>query len=138
MKKIVLSFEGYGTAPGGNGVTVKVWNHVASAWQNAQTGSGGSDETISITLSSNLTDYIDMDSDGVGYLYVLARTTNPSDGVIPAVIYCDYDKCVLTVEGMTHVKFGFLTDRDEVSVKPFIWHTEFAVIGWYFENVQAT
>jgi hypothetical protein len=38
VKKIVLAFEGYGTAPSGNGVTIKVWNHVAQAWQNAQTG----------------------------------------------------------------------------------------------------
>jgi len=138
VKSIVLSFEGYGTAPAGNGVTVKVWNHVTSAWENAQTGSGGSDETITITLSSNLTDYIDMDSSAVGYLYVLARTTYPSDGSTPAVLYCDYGACVLTVEGVTHVKFGSLADRDNVSVKPFIWHTEFMVIGWMFENVEAT
>jgi hypothetical protein len=138
MKKIVLSFEGYGTAPAGNGATIKVWNHVASAWENAQTGSGGSDETIVITLTSNLTNYINMDSSGVGYLYLLARTTNPSDGVSVAVIYCDYVKCVLTVEGLSHVKFGTYNDADETSVKPFLWHTEFMVIGWMFENVPET
>jgi len=138
VKKIVLSFEGYGTAPAGNGVTTKVWNHVAAAWQNAQTGSGGADETISITLTSNLTDYIEMDSTGVGYIYLLARTTNPSDGVTPAVLYCDYAKCVLTVEGLTHVKLSSYNDADDVSVKPFLWHSEFQVIGWMFENVPAT
>jgi len=138
VNKIVLSFEGYGTAPAGNGVTIKVWNHVAAAWQNAQTGSGGADETISITLTSNLTDYIEMDSSGVGYIYLLARTINPSDGVTAAVLYCDYAKCVLTVEGLTHVKFGSYNDSDEVSVKPFLWHSEFQVIGWMFENVPAT
>jgi len=138
VKKIVLSFEGYGTAPSGNGVTIKVWNHVTSAWENAQAGTGGADETITITLSSNLTNYIEMDSSGVGYIYLLARTTNPSNGVTPAVIYCDYVKCVLTVEGLTHVKLGTYNDADEVSVKPFLWHTEFTSIGWMFENVQAT
>jgi len=138
LKKIVLSFEGYGTAPGGNGVTVKVWNHVISAWENAETGTGGSDETITITLDSALTNFVDMDSEGVGYIYVLARTTNPSDGGTAAVLYCDYDECVLTVEGITHLKFGTHRDADEVSVKPFIWHTEFMVIGWYIENVEAT
>ena len=138
VKKIVLSFEGYGTAPSGNGITIKVWNHVAAAWQNAQVGTGGADETISITLSSSLTDYIEMDSSGVGYIYLLARTTNPSNGTTPAVLYCDYAKCVLTVEGLTHVKFGSYNDADDVSVKPFLWHTEFQVIGWMFENVPAT
>jgi hypothetical protein len=138
VKKIVLSFEGYGTAPGGNGFTVKVWNHVAAAWQNAQAGTGGADETISVTLTSSLTDYIETDSSGVGYLYLLARTTNSSDGSTPAVLRCDYVKCVLTVEGLTHVKFGSYNDADDVSVKPFLWHTEFQIIGWIFENVSAT
>ena len=138
VNKIVLSFEGYGTAPGGNGVTVKVWNHVSSAWESAATGTGGADETITITLSSNLTDYIDMDSSGVGYIYVLARTTNPSDGSTAAVLYCDYEKSVLTVEGITHVKFGSYRDVDQTSVKPFLLHSEFMVTGWMFENVPET
>lgn len=138
VKKIVLSFEGYGTAPSGNGVTVKAWNHVTSAWESPATGIAGSDETIRITLTSNLTDYIDMNSDGVGYIYLLARTTNPSDGVTPAVLYSDYDKCVLTVESLTHVKFGSYRDVDETSVKPFLWHSEFMVTGWMFENVPET
>jgi hypothetical protein len=47
VKKIVLAFEGYGTAPGGDGVSVKAWNHVAGAWQNAQEGgAGGADEAL--------------------------------------------------------------------------------------------
>jgi len=138
VNKIVLSFEGYGTAPAGNGITIKVWNHVTSAWENAQTGTGGADETITITLMSNITNYIEMDSSGVGYIYLLARTTNPSDGVTPAVLYCDYVRCTLTVEGLTHVKFGTFNDADDVSVKPFLLHTEFLVIGWMFENVPAT
>jgi hypothetical protein len=138
VKQIVVSFEGYGTAPGGNGVTVVVWNHIASTWENPATGTAGSDETITLTLTSNITDYIDMDSDGVGYIYVLAATSNPSDGATPAVLYCDYAKCVLTVEGITHVKFGSYRDVDETSVKPFLWHSEFMVTGWMFENVPET
>lgn len=138
VKQIALSFEGYGTAPAGNGVTIKVWNHVSAAWENAQTGSGDSDETITITLTSNVVSFIEMDSSGVGYIYLLARTTDPSDGVIPAVLHCDYVKCTLTVESLTHIKFGTFHDADDVSVKPFLLHTEFQVIGWMFENVPAT
>ncbi|MFQ6073651.1 MAG: hypothetical protein ACE5KC_00385 [Candidatus Bathyarchaeia archaeon] len=138
VKKIVLNFEGYGTAPAGNGVTVVVWNHVTSAWENSVIGTGGADETVTMTLTSNLTDYIDMDSDGVGYIYFLARTTNPSDGATPAVLYCDYAECVLTVEGITHLRFGGYRDVDETSVKPFLWHSEFMVKGWMFENVPET
>ena len=134
VKKIVLKFEGYGTAPAGNGVTVKVWNFTASAWQNAQTGTAGSDEEIVIALISSLTDYIDAN----GYVYLLARTTNPSDGVSAAAIFCDYSDCTVTVEGITYVDIASYRDEDEVRVKPFLWRTEFTVKTWLFENVQVT
>jgi len=131
VKKIVLKFEGYGTAPAGNGVTVKVWNFTASAWQNAQAGTGGGDEIVTITLTSSLTDFIDED----GYVYLLARTTNASNGATPAVIYCDYSECGITVEGITYVDIVSYRDEDEVRVKPFLWRTEFLVRTWLFENV---
>jgi len=134
VKKIVLKFEGYGTAPAGNGVTVKAWNSEASAWQNTQTGTGGGDEDIIITVESSLTDFIDSD----GYVYLLARTTNVSDGVSPAVIYCDYADCLVTVEGITYVDMISYRDVDEVRVKPYIWRTEFTVKTWLFENVTVT
>jgi hypothetical protein len=138
LNKIVLSFEGYGTAPVGSGVTIKVWNHITSSWEHVQTGSGSSDETVTITLTTELPDFVEMDSSGVGYIYLLARTTNPSDGVTPAVLYCDYVKCTLTVLSLTHIKFGTFHDADDVSVKPFLLHTEFLVIGWMFENEPTT
>jgi len=134
VKKVVLKFEGYGTAPAGNGVTVKVWNFTASSWQNAQTGTGGSDQEVLITLTSSLTDFIDAD----GYVCLLARTTNPSDGVSAAAIYCDYSEGAVTVEGITYVDIVSYRDEDEVRVKPFLWRTEFTVKTWLFENVQVT
>jgi hypothetical protein len=138
VNKISLSLEGYGTAPAGNGVTIKVWNNVSATWENAQTSSGSSDEVVTITLTADMASFVEMDSQGVGYIYLLARTTNPSDGVTPAVLHCDYVKCTLTVTGLTHIKFGSFHDADDVSVKPFLLHTEFQVIGWMFENVPAT
>jgi len=131
VKKIVWKFEGYGTAPAGNGVTIKVWNFAASAWQNAQAGTGGGDETVTITLTSSLTGFIDVD----GYVYLLARTTNASDGATAAVIYCDYPECEITVEGITYADVISYRDEDEVRVKPFLWRTEFLVKTWLFENV---
>jgi hypothetical protein len=131
VKKIVLAFEGYGTAPAGNGVTIKVWNHVAQAWQNTQSGTGGADETITITLTSNLTDYID-DS---GYVWLLARTTNPSDGTTPTVLYCDYAYCTVTVNGITYLDIVSYRDADRVDVKPFIFRTEFTLKSWSFEDI---
>ncbi|MBT0161020.1 hypothetical protein G4O51_13670 [Candidatus Bathyarchaeota archaeon A05DMB-2] len=131
VKKIVLAFEGYGTAPAGNGVIIKVWNHVASAWQNAQSGTGGADETISITLTSSLTDYID-DS---GYVWLLAKTTNPSDGITPAILYCDYACCTVTVNGITYLDIVSYRDADRVDVKPFIFRTEFTLKSWSFEDI---
>jgi hypothetical protein len=132
VKKMVLSFEGYGTAPGGNGVSVKVWNHEASAWQNAQTGgAGGIDETITVTLVSELPDYVDQD----GYVWLLARTLYASDGATPAVLYCDYVCCVVTVNGISYCDIAGFRNLDRVDVKPFIFRTEFTVKSWFFENI---
>lgn len=131
VKKIVLAFEGYGTAPAGNGVTIKVWNHVASAWQNAQAGTGGADETITITLTSDVTDYVDDN----GYVWLLARTTNASNGTTAAIIYCDYVSCTVTVNGITYLDIFSFRDADRVDVKPFIFRTEFVLTSWAFENV---
>jgi len=134
LKQLVLKFEGYGSAPGGNGVTIKVWNFSASAWQNAASGTGISDEVLTITLTSSLKDYVDAN----GYVYLLAKTTNPSDGVTPAALYCDYAEMGLMVNGITYADILTYEDRDEVRVKPFLWRTEFIVKSWLFENVPIT
>jgi hypothetical protein len=131
VKQVVLAFEGYGTSPTGNGVTVKAWNHVASAWQNAQTGTGVADEIIVIAITSNLTDYVDDD----GYVWFLARTTDPSDGATPAILYCDYANCTVTVNGITYLDVVGFRDADLVDVKPFIFRTEFTLKSWSFEDI---
>jgi hypothetical protein len=132
VKKLTLVFEGYGTAPGSNGVIIKVWNHVAGAWQTPQTGgAGGTDETINVTLTSDLPDYID---DG-GYVWLLARTLSASDGSIPAVLYCDYACCTVTVNGISYCDVAGFRTLDRVDVKPFIYRTEFTVKSWFFENI---
>ena len=134
VKKMVLCFEGYGDAPAGNGVTVKAWNSEVSAWQNAETGTGAADEEVTITLDSSLTDFIDSD----GYVYLLARTTNASNGSSPAIIYCDYADCLVTIEGITYVDMVSYRDTDDVRFKPYIWRTEFTVKTWLFEDVTVT
>jgi len=134
VKKMVLKFEGYGDAPAGNGVTVKAWNSEASEWQSTQTGTGGGDEELTIVLDSSLTDFIDSS----GYVYLLARTTNASDGDSPAAIHCDYADCLVTVEGISYVDIVSYRDMDDVRFKPYIWRTEFTVKTWLFENVTVT
>lgn len=131
VKRIILAFEGYGTAPAGNGVVIKVWNHVASAWQNVQIGTGGADETIILDVGSNLTNYVDDE----GYVWLLARTANPSDGDVSAVLYCNYVSCAITVNGIAYLDIVSFRDADVVDVKPFIYRTEFALKSWFFENV---
>jgi hypothetical protein len=128
----VLSFEGYGTAPVGNGITVKVWNHVASAWQQAQIGTGSGDETVTITLSANWPDFIDAD----GYVWLLARTTNPSNGSTPAVLYCDFVQCTIQVYGITYCDVVSYRNIDVTDVKPFLCRTEFLLKGWLFESIS--
>ncbi|RLG56736.1 MAG: hypothetical protein DRN88_03825 [Candidatus Hydrothermarchaeota archaeon] len=107
VKKIIAKFEGYGTAPSGNGVTMKIWNHVSSVWEHEQTGTGDSDETLKITITSNIDDYIDND----GYIWILARTTNPSDGTTEAILYCDYAECYIT-RSKFRVDYTPISDRD--------------------------
>ncbi|MEM3356607.1 MAG: hypothetical protein QW166_02140 [Candidatus Bathyarchaeia archaeon] len=133
LKRIVLSFEGYGTAPNGNGAVIKVWNFSASAWQNAVSGSGGADETLTIVLDSNLNDYV-----RDGYAYLLAKTAHPSNGSTSAILHCDFAEICFTVNGITYADVHTYQDRDDVRVKPFLWRTEFIVKSWLFENVPVT
>jgi len=73
IKSIVLSFEGYGTAPDGDGVALLVWNHVTSVWEHGVWNIAASDETLTLTLSSGIMDHVDSN----GYVYFLARTRMP-------------------------------------------------------------
>ena len=114
-----------------NGSTIKVWNHVVSAWQQAQSGTGGGNETLTITISSSCTDFIDSN----GYVWLLVRTTNPSNGSTPAVIYCDYVSCTVSVNGITYLDVESFRDVDKVDVKPFIFRTEFVLKSWSFEDI---
>ena len=124
VKKIVVKFEGYGTSPAGNGVTMKIWNHVNSAWENEQTGTGSGDETLTITLTSNIPDYIDDD----GYIWVLARTTNPSDGTTEAVLHCDQAYGYVTRAKFT-VNYTPISDRDQDGVADEPAHVTVKVNG---------
>jgi hypothetical protein len=132
VKKLMLSFEGYGTAPSGNGATIKVWNHVSSSWQQAQSGIGGEDETLTITISSSWTDFIDSN----GYVWLLAKTANPSSGGTPAVLYCDFVQCTMQVYGITYCDVVSYRHIDVVDVKPFLFRAEFLLKGWLFESIS--
>ncbi len=131
VKSLVLSFEGYGTAPGGNGVTVKVWNHVTGAWQYAQYGTAAADEALAITISANWTDYVDSDD----YVWMIARTTNPSNGITPAVLHCDFVQLIVQVRGITNCDVVSYKLIDVVEVKPFLFKTELVLKGWAFEDI---
>jgi hypothetical protein len=131
-KKMVLAFEGYGTAPGCDGIAVKIWNHATSAWVGEETGgAGGSDETITMNIDTDLADYIDDD----GYAWLLAETLHASDGATPATLFCDYVSCAVTVNGVTYCDILSYRDIDRVDVKPFIFRTEVTVKSWFFENI---
>jgi hypothetical protein len=131
-KKITLTFEGYGISPSGDGIIVKVWNHMAGSWENAQSGeSQGTDEPVTVTLVQDLPSYIDED----GYTWFLARTSGSSDGDDAAVLKCDYVSCTVTVNGVTYCDIVNYRNADRVDVKPFIFHTEFTVKSWFFEYI---
>jgi len=124
VKKIVVKFEGYGTAPAGNGVTMKIWDHVSSAWSNEVSGTAGTDETLTITLTTDIGNYIDDD----GYIWVLVRTTNPSDGTTAAELYCDYASCFVSRAKFT-VDHTPISDRDMDGVADESEHVTVKVNG---------
>ena len=131
LKRVVLAFEGFGLSPTGNGVTLKVWDNLAGAWSNPQTGVSGTDETLTITLTSNLTNYVNDD----GFLYLMARTTNPSNGVSPASLYCDFVQATVDVRGITFCDVHSYRDVDVTDVKPFLYKEEIVIVAWLFESV---
>ena len=124
VKKIAVKFEGYGTAPAGNGVTMKIWDHISSAWSNEASGTSGADEVLMITLTANLENYIDDD----GYIWVLVRTTNPSDGTTEAVLCCDYAQCFIA-RAKFKVDYVPISDLDQDGVADEPEHVTVKVNG---------
>jgi len=132
VKKLALTFEGYGTSPAGNGLTVKLWNHRLAEWQQAQVSSGAGDETLTITISAGWTDFVNSQ----GYVYLLARTTNPSNGTVPAVLYCDFASLVVQVYGLTYCDVVSYRPVDITDVKPTLFKEELVFRGFSFETIS--
>ncbi|MCW4003732.1 MAG: hypothetical protein NWE95_07465 [Candidatus Bathyarchaeota archaeon] len=131
LKSLALVLEGFGASPAGYGVTLKVWNQAAGSWGDAQVGTAETDQTITVTLTSNLTNYVNDD----GYLYLMARTTNPSDGVSPVVLHCDFVQATVDVHGVTFCDIQSWRDVDVVDVKPFLYKEEIGIVAWLFESI---
>jgi hypothetical protein len=131
LKRIVLSFEGFGTAPMGNGLTFKIWNNAAGTWTNPQSSISETDETTTITLTSNLTNIVNEN----GYLFLLAQTIHSSDGNTPAVLYCDFVQATIDVRGITFCDVQSYRDVDVVDIKPFLYKEEIQIVAWLFESI---
>ena len=134
LKQVTLSFEGYGTAPVGNGVTLKVWDNSAGSWSNPQVGTAEIDENLTITLTSNLPSYVNDE----GFIYLMAKTTNPSEELSPAVLYCDFVQATIDVWGVSFCDVHSHRDVDVVDVKPFLYKEEIQLLAWLFESIAAS
>ncbi len=134
IKRVLLSFEGFGLAPLGNGVILKVWDNNLGAWNNTQSGNSAIDETLSINLTENPANYVDAN----GFLYLIARTANPSDGVTSAVLYCNFVQAIVDVRGVTFCDVHSYRDVDVVDVKPFLYKEEIVIVAWLFESIAAS
>jgi hypothetical protein len=131
VTEAVFCFEGYGWAADGNGVAVKAWNNIAEEWQCAAGNTAESDQTLTLTLNSDLAEFIDAD----GYLWFLAETAGTSDGETAAVLSCDHLSCNVTVRGITYCDIAGYRNLDRLDLKPPIYRTEFAVKSWFIENI---
>ncbi len=136
VKNIVLTFVGYGVRTGDHadptvyGATIKVWNQVTGTWSNAQAGIGSAKETLTITLSASLTDYIDSD----GYLWLLARTANASAGA-STTLYCDFVQCVTQTKGITNCDVMRYQDVDRTDIQPTVFTSVFIIKAWLIESL---
>ena len=74
-----------------------------------------------------------MDADG--YVWMIAKTTNPSNGVTPAVLHCDFVQLIVQVRGITNCDVVSYKPVDVVEVKPFLFKTELVLKGWAFEDI---
>jgi hypothetical protein len=133
IKKLTLSFQGYGTAPTGNGLTLKAYNHTTATWGQTQTTTSNTDQTLTITIQTDIADHVDSN----GYVWILTRTTNPSNGTTPSVIYCNYAECTFQVYGVTYCDIQNYRFIDIVDVKPFLFKTEFLLKSWLFETIPS-
>ncbi len=132
IEELKFRFEGFGLSPLGNGAEIKVWNFSEQAWQNAQQGNASEDEFITLQVASNVTDFVDSE----GYVYLLAKTLNPSDGVSEASLNVDFVDVSFKVNGISYCDIVSFRDMDEVRLKPFVWRTEFTVKALLFEKVN--
>ena len=131
LRQVTLSFEGYGTAPAGNGVTLQVWDNSSGAWSNPQSGTAAADETLTITLTANLPNYVNDD----GFCtFWQKQPTHPMGLLLPflAAILC---RQPLTCRGITFCDIHSYRDVDVVDVKPFLYKEEIQLVAWLFESV---
>jgi hypothetical protein len=132
VKQLVLSFEGYGTAPGGNGFAVQVWNNAEEAWQHIQISAATATDTlVTVTVQADLPDFFDSD----GYVWMLAATAHASDGQTAASLFCDAAYCTAQVNGVTYCDVAGYRNLDRVDLKPPIYRTEFSVKSWFIKNI---
>jgi hypothetical protein len=131
IKTISLSFEGYGSSPGGNGVTIQVWDCRQNCWHFSQTNQAAADASLTLTLTSNLPDFIDAD----GYIWFLVKSLDSSDGTTPAVLECDYASATITVKGITYCDVTAYRNLDRFDIKPPIYRTELSLKSYFIENI---
>jgi hypothetical protein len=132
VRSLALTWVGYGSALGGDGATVKLWNSTTSTWDQAQSGTGSSKETLTITITSGWTDYIDTD----GFLWLLAETANPATAGGPADLYCDFVQLVFQVKGLTNCDVVSYRTFTRKEIKPFVFEADFLLRGWLFETIS--
>lgn len=133
IKELTLAFEGYGVAPQGNGVSVKLWSHAQACWTNQTSSISEQDHTQTLTIATNPSDYVD----GQGFVWLLAQTVHASDGSLPAVLFCDYAMCTVTVRGITYLDVHSYRNLDRADIKPPIYRTEFTLKSWFIQNIGA-
>jgi hypothetical protein len=60
-----------------------------------------------------------------------------SDGVTPAVLYCDFAELTIQVNGLAFCDVvGYRHAPINPDVKPYLFQTEFTLKGWLFESIS--
>ena len=94
----------------------------------------GTTSALTINLAEFSQNYVDVN----GYVWLLAKASDPSSGFSPAIVTCDYASCQVTVNGINYVDIVNFGDKDKVDVKPFIFKTIFMLKAWALSTITVS
>ena len=101
VTQLDLTFKGYGAYDlGGNAYYLYVWDDNAGSWEQLDSHSSGSKDTVTGSITTNITNYIYADG-GNNYVDALVMGPLANSAIVHAQVYTYYGELVVTATGGT-------------------------------------